>query len=209
MIANEFRAWLVDLDGTLYVQRPVRWAMACELLMFGWPALRVVTQFRREQEALRREPLGGDEPAADSSVPYDLQINRTASRLKIPREQVLSLMETWMQRRPGKWLWLFRRRRLLAEITQFRRQGGKTALVSDYPAAAKLAALRAETLVDVVVANGEPGGPSHLKPSPQGFLLAAARLGISPQQCLVIGDRDDADGQAAQRAGMTFRKIAS
>jgi beta-phosphoglucomutase-like phosphatase (HAD superfamily) len=58
-----------------------------------------------------------------------------------------------------------------------------------------------------VIANGEPGGPERLKPHPDGYLLAAALLGVSSEQCLVIGDRDDADGVAARHAKMAFRLI--
>src|SRR5690606_40516027 len=52
---------------------------------------------------------------------------------------------------------------------------------------------------------GESGGPSALKPAPDGYLKAALSLGVSPEHCLVIGDRDDADGAAARAAGMAFR----
>jgi beta-phosphoglucomutase-like phosphatase (HAD superfamily) len=38
-------------------------------------------------------------------------------------------------------------------------------------------------------------------------LLAAERLEVEPAACLVIGDRDDADGEAARAAGMAFRHI--
>ena len=58
-----------------------------------------------------------------------------------------------------------------------------------------------------VVANGDADGPKRLKPAPEGFLLAEERLGVEPADCLVIGDRDDADGEASRRAGMGFRLI--
>ena len=96
---------------------------------------------------------------------------------------------------------------MMEEIAKFRALGGKTALVSDYPARQKLRALRAEGHFDVVIANGEAGGPERLKPHPDGYLLAAAQLGVPPEQCLVIGDRDDADGAAARHAKMAFRLI--
>jgi HAD superfamily hydrolase (TIGR01549 family) len=112
-----------------------------------------------------------------------------------------------MIRRPGKWLRVFRRRGLLQEIAAFRAAGGRTALVSDYPASAKLDALRVRTLFDVVVASGEPDGPHRLKPDPEGYLLAAERLDVPPPACLVLGDRRDADGAAAERAKMDFRLV--
>jgi HAD superfamily hydrolase (TIGR01549 family) len=46
-----------------------------------------------------------------------------------------------------------------------------------------------------------------LKPDPEGFLMAAERLGTHQCECLVLGDRPDADGEAARRAGMTFQDI--
>jgi HAD superfamily hydrolase (TIGR01549 family) len=197
--AHEHDAWLVDLDGTLYAQAPVRLAMAGELSLFGWNAFRVLRRFRHEQEALRALELEGD--------PFTLQLERTAVALGEPRDAVEALVRAWMIERPGKWLSLFRRRALLEEIRAFRARGGRTALVSDYPARKKLAALGATPLFDTIVASGEPEGPLRLKPHPSGVLQAAAALGIEPGRCLVIGDRADADGAAARSAGMAFRKV--
>jgi HAD superfamily hydrolase (TIGR01549 family) len=203
-----FSAWLIDLDGTLYRQAPVRLAMAAELLLFGPHRIRAIKRFRSEQEALRSELLRRDAmEGRPAEGPYEQQLARAAASLGWTSESLAPIVREWMEQRPGKWLRLFRRRSLLAEIATFRARGGKTALVSDYPAQAKLAGLRAANLFDVVVACGEPGGPPALKPSPAGYLLAAERLRVHPQHCLVIGDRDDSDGAAARRAAMTYRRI--
>jgi len=194
-------AWIVDLDGTLYHPLPVKVAMAAELLVAGARALPIIRRFRHEHERLRQD-LGHE---VDS--PFDLQVDRTAEALALPREQVRAVVDTWMVQRPTRWIARFPRGRLLAEMRAFRARGGRLALVSDYPARAKIAALGVADLFDVVVANGEPGGPRRLKPDPQGMILAAARLGVDPGQCLVIGDRDDADGAAARAAGMAFRRV--
>jgi len=192
-------AWLVDLDGTLYSQLPVRLAMGAEVALFGWGVMRVLGRFRREQEELRKLELEGD--------PFLLQVERTAEALGVSTTLVDAAVRSWMIERPGKWLSLFRRRALLEEIRDFRARGGRTALVSDYPARRKLEALGADTLFDVVVASGEPDGPQRLKPHPSGVLRAAGSLGIDPSRCLVIGDRADADGAAARSAGMAFRLV--
>jgi HAD superfamily hydrolase (TIGR01549 family) len=192
-------AWLVDLDGTLYSQAPVRLAMGAEVALFGWGVARVLGRFRREQETLRQLELEGD--------PFLLQVERTALALGVSTTLVDATVRSWMIERPGKWLSLFRRRALLEEIRSFRATGGRTALVSDYPARRKLEALGAGTLFDTVVASGEPDGPRRLKPHPSGVLLAASALGIDPSRCLVIGDRADADGAAAKSAGMAFRLV--
>ena len=196
-----YRALLVDLDGTLYRNRYVRLAMAAELLCGHWKALRILRAFRHEHERLRRELA---EPVA---CPYDLQLERAAQRAGVGADELRRLTDHWMLRRPGKWLWLFRRRSLLSDIVAFRAAGGATAVVSDYPASVKLEAMGVRDSFDAVVANGEPGGPSRLKPWPDGFLLAAERLEVPPSECLVIGDRIDADGEAAAKAGMGFQLV--
>jgi FMN phosphatase YigB (HAD superfamily) len=201
MTERRHDAWLVDLDGTLYRPLPVKLAMAVELLASGWGAIRTLRVFRHEHEALRRE-LSDEVPD-----PFALQLERAAATLGVEPSDVQARVRSWMIERPGKWIRLFRRRGLLAEIGAFRAQGGRVALVSDYPARAKLAALRAEPLFDEVVACGEPGGPGRLKPSPDGYAEAARRLLVSPARCLVVGDRDDADGRAARAAGMDFRRV--
>jgi HAD superfamily hydrolase (TIGR01549 family) len=207
MAARTHDAWLFDLDGTLYAQRWVRLAMACELLLFGWGALGTLRRFRREHEALRREFAAGKELDAAQPSPYRAQLERTATALGRTQTEVEAEVVDWMQQRPGKWLRRFARRKLLAELYAFRADGGRTALVSDYPAEHKLAALDVRSLFEVVVANGEQNGPRRLKPHPEGFLRAAEQLGVAPERCLVIGDRSDADGEAARAARMSFRLI--
>ena len=195
------RAWLVDLDGTLYHAPPVKLAMGLELLLLGAGSAPALRRFRAEHERQR-------ERAAPLGDPFAAQLAATAAALALDPRELRSRVEEWMIRRPGKWLRAARRRGLLAELAGFRAQGGRTALVSDYPARAKLAALRAAALFDAVVAAGEPGGPARLKPAPDGLLAAATLLGVEPADCLVIGDRDDADGEAARRAGMAFRRVS-
>lgn len=195
------RAWLLDLDGTLYHALPVRVLMGLELMTMGLGALPTIQAFRDQHERLR-------EQAPDDGLdPYERQLRVTAAELGQDRDQVAHVVDEWMQRRPGKWLRLFKRYSLLQRIAAHRAAGGRTALVSDYPARQKLEALGAAALFEVVIASGEAGGPKRLKPDPEGYRLAAQSLGVAPAECLVIGDRSDADGAAAQAAGMAFQHI--
>ena len=195
---GDYRAWLIDLDGTLYRSRPVKLAMAAEV-MFGGPLVwRVIREFRKQHEMLRKNNAhsGGDQ--------FARQIRQTAASSGCSVETVQRVIQDWMFERPGRWLKRFKREELLRQIQAFRANGGRTALVSDYPALTKLHAMGIDKLFDVVIANGEPDGPENLKPAPDGYLRAAARLGVKPAESLVIGDRSDADGLAAQAAGMDF-----
>lgn len=195
------RAWLCDLDGTLYAPLPVKLAMGAQLALVGRDALPVIRAFRRRHEDLRERGLEGAESA------FDLQIELAAEDLDRPPREVERVVREWMIERPGPWLRRFRRRGLLAELVAFVAAGGRAALVSDYPASRKLEVMGLRHLFEVVVANGEPGGPRKLKPAPDGYLAAARALGLEPEECLVIGDRPDADGAAARAAGMAFRRV--
>lgn len=210
---SDYRAWLVDLDGTLYRATGVRLAMAMELALSGWRDARVVQAFRREHERMR-DSVGdiftfeGDrESDAHCASAFDRQLRRTAERLAVPVDAVRAVIERWMIARPGKWIRLFRRKALLSSIAEHRAGGGRTALVSDYPARRKLASLAASELFEVVIANGEGDTAFALKPHPAAYLAAAERLAAPPDECVVIGDRFDADGLAARAAGMAFCHI--
>ena len=43
-----------------------------------------------------------------------------------------------------------------------------------------------------------------LKPDPDGFRQIARELNLPPSRVLVVGDRDDTDGEGARRSGMPF-----
>lgn len=200
----EYRAWLCDLDGTLYRPTGLKLVMGLELALFGRSDIRTIRAFREQHERLRAETAAG---ALSTRPPFEEQLARTASELGIDETSVRQRVEHWMIERPSRWLARFRRDDLMHEISAFRGQGGKTAVVSDYPAKHKLRSLQLHELFDIVIANGESDGPEALKPEPSGYLKAAERLGVVPGECLVIGDRDDADGKAAQAAGMAFRRV--
>ena len=207
MTEAKYDAWLVDLDGTLYTARWVKLAMAVELALFGWSAVSTLRQFRHQHEALREQQSAGKALAVSFATPFAAQLARTAEVLGVPSSEVERVVRRWMFERPGKWIARFPRRALLAEIAEFKARGGRTALVSDYPAELKLDALKSRSLFEVIVANGESYGPKRLKPDPEGYLRAAELLGVEPARCLVIGDRDDADGEAARAANMGFRLV--
>ena len=194
-------AWLVDLDGTLYLPQPLKLVMAAQVLVAGPRAIRIISQFRKEHEALRATMQECD------PSPFEEQLRRTSLAVGVDRDEVAATITRLMFERPLLLLRWFKRHELLREIDVFREDGGRTAIVSDYPARAKLEALGVNNSFDRIVACGEPDGPRRLKPAPDGYLLAAKALGVEPTRCLVIGDRSDADGIAAQTAGMEFRHI--
>jgi HAD superfamily hydrolase (TIGR01549 family) len=181
--------------------------MALELALFGWRTIKTLRRFRKSHEQLRRGELDAH-PAVDVSLsPFEQQLAVTAADLGLALATVRATVEQWMMVRPRRWIRLFRRQALLDELVRFQAGGGKLALVSDYPLQVKVQALAGLVTFDTIVASGETGGPTQLKPAPDGYLAAAGRLDVPPEACLVIGDRVDADGKAAEAAGMKFRLV--
>lgn len=89
----------------------------------------------------------------------------------------------------------------LALLRLLRERGFRLALVSSTPHAnieLVLRSLGVEASFDAIVGEEDV---SRGKPDPEGFLLAAERLGVPPEECVVIEDAP-AGVEAAKRAGM-------
>jgi HAD superfamily hydrolase (TIGR01509 family) len=80
------------------------------------------------------------------------------------------------------------------------------AVVSGSTRDSVLASLGALRLLDKFETLVCAGDYLRSKPDPEPFLLAAARLGIAPQDCLVFED-SDMGIQAAKAAGMAWVKV--
>jgi phosphoglycolate phosphatase/putative hydrolase of the HAD superfamily len=56
--------------------------------------------------------------------------------------------------------------------------------------------------MEVVTTSDE--SVNRMKPDPLGLIILAERLRIPVESCLLIGDRDERDGECARRAGMPY-----
>jgi len=197
------KAILFDVDGTLYLQARLRALMAGELVSVPWlqhapwrvsrvwTALRT---FRHVREELRRlgQPPGSLER---------LQYTEAAARAGLPVGEIEECVEEWIVRRPLKYLPHVVRPGTLETMARLRDSGRRIGVFSDYPAAAKLKAMRIDHLVSLIVEATE-ADVNAFKPHPRGFLVAAERWGIAPREILYVGDRPDVDAVGAEAAGM-------
>lgn len=79
----------------------------------------------------------------------------------------------------------------------------KLTVLSDYSYVdERLDLLNIERSVFTLTRSSEEYGA--LKPSPRPLLDIASKLDIDPSDILVVGDRDDTDGEASRAAGMGF-----
>lgn len=191
------RAVLLDVDGTMYRQGPVRlamlWGLARQALtQGGLRDLMIVREYRRRREA-------------DAGVPgrgaLEAQFADVASASGEGIDRVEQVVVDWILRRPLAAVARSKRGSLVAFLEALAANGIRTAACSDYPAADKLAALGVS--VDVQVSAVDEG-VRVTKPDPLLLLEAARELGTAPDACLVIGDRLEMDGAAAAAAGMQF-----
>jgi FMN phosphatase YigB (HAD superfamily) len=199
-------AIVLDVDGTLYRQGPVRRQMALRLAAAGLTqplrtrrAVRVIRAFRDNLETIRAGlPEDADHPVE--------QLKRTVEQTGIPRELVESIIEEWMFRRPLALIGSYPRKGLHRFLGRALQSGVRLGVFSEYPSEGKLESLGVRDPFSVVVSSCDPQ-VRRFKPDPTGFLLAARQLGSDPEKTLVIGDRDDADGAGARAAGMRYLGI--
>lgn len=91
-------------------------------------------------------------------------------------------------------------------IMSLREKGVKIVVFSDYGfVKEKLDAIGFDTQwADYLFDAPSLGG---LKPCREAFMNVCEKIGIEPQYCLMIGDRDDTDGDGARSVGMQFMKV--
>ena len=187
-----------DVDGTLYDQGRLRRIMILLLLRHlvihpnDYGLIRLLSTFRRCREELAKEGC--------SNIGR-LQYERPASRLGIGARTVEKQVELWMHEVPLKVLRRCRFRDVDRVFASFRARNRALAVLSDYPAAKKLEVL--DLKVDLCV-SGVDVEVDRLKPDPAGLRYILERMGIAATNALMIGDRDDRDGECARRIGVPF-----
>ena len=97
-------------------------------------------------------------------------------------------------------------RRARVILKELNKRGIKTAVFSDYRCVEdKIRAIGLEPkLFDYCEAAPELGG---LKPNRTLFERLLKIMRVKPEQALMIGDREDTDGQGARNGGMKYLKV--
>ena len=129
------------------------------------------------------------------------QYELTAKQLCIPAKRVRACVKTWIMEHP---LLLLKRHRF-PYVREFcyalQGRALQLAVFSDYPAQDKIKAL---DLPEMLTTCSTDRDIDIFKPSPKGLLYTIERLCVPAHSCLLIGDRDDRDGECARRAGIKY-----
>lgn len=198
---SDVKAVIFDLDGTLY--------------NFKWMPLRLIwslpTDFFRikADREVRKKLKGCDYGTPDA---YKAEYSRRMSKmLNFKQDDALN----WYSNRyMGTMCFLLKRyyskRPELAEVfEELHKRGIKIAVFSDYPRVRQR--IRALDFSDETISqisgiySAEDFGSQ--KPAIRPFLEIAQHLEVEPEKCLVIGDRDDTDGDGARQTNMEFIQI--
>lgn len=152
-------------------------------------ALRIIGTFRRCRESYAEREVDDFEPKLFWEV---------AGLLGVQEARVREVVEELIELRPLRALSACRHKGVAEIFEVVPSTGRKIGILSDYPIAGKLNALGLET--DFAVSTTDPG-IGVLKPHPRGLQKLMQLAGEGPQSTLMIGDRDERDGEVARRAG--------
>ena len=187
-----------DLDGTLYNKR----GLSLRMVLHAPLDIRKMQAERATRASMKGMWL------RDEKHFHDTYFQRLAARMHCSA----TAAEQWYNQRYmplmvkmiGKYQPL--NEWVLPFIHDCQHTGILLVLLSDYGfAKEKLQALGlSPTLFDWVISAPELGG---LKPAPELMRIITERMGVAPQECLVIGDRDDTDGEMARSTNAPFRKV--
>ena len=177
------KIFILDLDGTLYYQFPVRMMMVVELCFYylfhlsNLKELRILLAYRKAHE----------------NIVFDL--NQFAKKYSCSPEKIQKIVQYWMQERPLKWISFFADKKLISLL-----RNERTFVFSDYPTQRKLKALN--FMPEGQFFYGD-GNIRFMKPHPQGLSIIESKYHLDKKDMIFIGDRFEKDGLCAQNFGCT------
>lgn len=190
----EIKAVIFDLDGTLYDKSHLHIRIILNQLLRG--KLFMLKRERDVRSKLKGQYFGNEEAFYDK---FFQQIGKKNARnwyFDCYMPQMAKILHKHYCLAP--WVKEY--------IISLREKGVKIVVFSDYGfVKEKLDAIGferqwAEYLFDAPSLGG-------LKPCKEAFMNVCEKIGIEPQHCLMVGDRDDTDGDGARSVGMQFVKV--
>lgn len=198
---SRYPFWVMDLDGTLYAQMPVRLCMARDLLLHYLfrprkiKDLFLILDYRR----LREHRFGGE--SADFE---EAQIRYLAEKYQDEETRVRDVLSEWMLHRPLSYLARFSYSEVIDLVKDHRAHGGKVVIYSDYPVSEKLESL--DFRPDDAFYSGDER-ILCMKPDPQGLQNILRLYGVEKKDALYIGDREEKDGRCAAAVGVEYLDV--
>ena len=198
ILDKEIKAIVFDLDGTLYSNK----FLTLNAMRYNLNQLFTVRKLMKIRKKLR----GID---YESSENYYKTLAEEVS--KVTNKKIPDIKKWYIEDFVRRFVKLIRERykprvRLNELLDTLKSKNIKLAVFSDYP----LVKERIESLsvntdyFDMMVSSEDYG---VLKPSARPLVDIADKLSLKTSEVLVVGDKDDTDGESAKLAEMSFIKI--
>ncbi len=195
---NDYGAVIFDFDGTLYDNKkmPLRLILSLPFSIFKMKADRKVRKMLKGVDFSNGENFFSQycKLLAAECKTSEKKIAFWYKNVYMPK-MIFLLKKKYVARKNVNELFL-----------KLKSYGIKIAVYSDYTnTEERMHSLSIDTSnVDIITSSVKEGA---LKPSPRPFIELANRLNVSVKKCLVVGDRDDTDGEGALKSSMDFIQI--
>lgn len=198
---NAVKGVIFDFDGTLY---DLKFFPLCCVLRHPKDAVKIRAERFARQQLKGREWDSSAAMEAEFGAIMAKTVRGTAeslSRWHVERfpQLIVDVLKSHFSARDGA-------RELILALSG---AGIKTAVFSDYSHTnARMSAIGlGQDVQDSLAGLFSSTDFACFKPASKAFLTIAEIMHLSPEECLVVGDRDDTDGEGARRCGMSFIQI--
>lgn len=197
---NNYKIWILDFDGTLYYQLPVRVIMGCWLMFyyllhpFRLKEFFFLLEYRKLKENLTDIVLSNNQQ-------NELLINRLCEKYHVVSNDMIATIKMWFETKPRFFIFKFQRRKFINTIREYQKKGVLMVIYSDNPLQEKLEAI---SFTPDYYFDSNHAIINCMKPNTQGLNNIIKILKKEPEEFLYIGDRYDRDGTCAKNAGISY-----
>jgi phosphoglycolate phosphatase/putative hydrolase of the HAD superfamily len=195
------KAFIFDVDGTLYQQEKLRRHILRNIARYfftnPWKAVEAVISILSFRYALEkmRSMSAMDEPISDR------QLELASDMCFINIDKIKHHVNRWMENEPLEILDKVKYPYSDLFFREAKTKGYRLAALSDYPLKNKLEALGWEHVFDIQMSSMD-SNINRLKPDPVGIIHIMKQFGLNADEVIYIGDRHDIDTETASNAGV-------